>query len=90
MVDVPDDDAELDPEEGEFVNPDEEAEDARFFGGGLSGQQEQIVQILDRDEAQLGTSSSQISMLRKNLARFERTINRNQQLRIKFADDPHK
>lgn len=78
-------------EEGEYINPEEEEEDARFFGGGLSGQQEQIVQILDRDESSSAAAPmSQVQSVRKQLAKLERTISTNQQLRIKYADDPHK
>lgn len=77
-------------EEGVFVNPEEDEEDARLFGGGLSSQQEQIAQILDRDQSDQATSGSQAATLRKQIVRFERAVTKNQQLRVKFAHDPHK
>ncbi|KDN38524.1 DUF1716-domain-containing protein [Tilletiaria anomala UBC 951] len=69
----------------------DEEEDSRFFGGGLTDQQRRILDILDQEEdSGPASQSTEISVLKKQLVRFERTINRNQEMRMKHADDPKK
>ncbi|KAN0060959.1 hypothetical protein ACQY0O_006693 [Thecaphora frezii] len=73
---------------------DEDDEGGRFFGGGLSDQQKKILEIMNRD-GDGGDQSTvkpevELANTRKQLLRFERAINKNQEMRVKFSDDPAK
>lgn len=76
---------------------DDDDEDGRFFSGGLSKQQAHILDIMDRDSGQdaaqaevPGSASFGLDLagLRKQMVRFERTITRNAEMRVKYVDDP--
>lgn len=72
----------------------EEDEDGRFFGGGLSSTQKQILDIFDEgDQAGDDDSASQtisIQSIRRQLLNLERTINKNAEMRIKWSGQPDK
>ncbi|KAG6868515.1 hypothetical protein C0993_001616 [Termitomyces sp. T159_Od127] len=71
----------------------EEDEDGRFFGGGLTSEQKEILNIFESasGEAVMDDSNAlSITAIRRLLLRFERTMNRNQDLRSKYPDDPTK
>ncbi|KAG0151505.1 hypothetical protein CROQUDRAFT_502628 [Cronartium quercuum f. sp. fusiforme G11] len=70
----------------EYVDEDE---DGRFFGGGLSGQQREIIDILDRDQA-AGGQALDMAGVRRICLTLERAINRNREMRTKFGDRPEK
>ncbi|KAI9632157.1 Catenin-beta-like protein [Dioszegia hungarica] len=66
-------------------------EDGRFFGGGLNNEQQQILDIFDKagdDDGDAGTTT--LPALRRQFAKFERTVAKNAEQRGKFPDDPSK
>lgn len=77
---------------------DEDDDGGRFFGGGLTIQQKRILEIMnastgiedqtERDSAP--KAEEQLKSFRKTLVRLERAINKNQEMRTKFANDPSK
>ena len=85
-------DAEGQVEETHFFSDDDQ-EDGRFFGGGLTAEQKQILDIMDADNTTAFTSTdptavNDLPALRKQLVRFERAINKNAEMRVKHANDP--
>ncbi|KAG6828403.1 hypothetical protein H0H92_008145 [Tricholoma furcatifolium] len=71
----------------------EEDEDGRFFGGGLTSEQKEILSIFERaggDGVQDDSEELSITAIRRMLLRFERAMNKNQDLRSKYPDDPTK
>jgi beta-catenin-like protein 1 len=90
----------------------EEDDEGRFFGGGLTSQQKEILNIFDNAggdrtlgdvrvscrEANLifaevgGCQLEELSItgVRRLLLRFERAVNKNQDQRSKYPDDPSK
>ncbi|ETW83975.1 hypothetical protein HETIRDRAFT_62638 [Heterobasidion irregulare TC 32-1] len=70
----------------------EEDEDGRFFGGGLTTEQKEILNIFDSigTEGVDDTEALSITGVRKLLLRFERASNKNQDQRSKYPDDPTK
>jgi len=71
----------------------EEDDEGRFFGGGLSMEQKEILNIFDKD-AEEGVRGDleemNITAIRRLLLRFERAVNKNQDQRSKHPDDPTK
>lgn len=71
----------------------EEDEDGRFFGGGLTGEQKEIMDILEQGD---GTGQDEepqaldLAGVRKQLLGLERAINKNREMRTRFSDDPTK
>jgi beta-catenin-like protein 1 len=72
----------------------EDDEDGRFFGGGLSSTQKQILDIFDEgDQAGEDDSAAQrisIQSVRRQLLNLERTINKNSEMRIKWSGQADK
>ncbi|KIK95590.1 hypothetical protein PAXRUDRAFT_374045 [Paxillus rubicundulus Ve08.2h10] len=71
----------------------EEDEEGRFYGGGLTSEQKQILSIFERAEGEGDQDESEkvsITSIRRTLLRFERAINKNQGQRSKYPDDPSK
>ncbi|KAH7887699.1 Catenin-beta-like protein [Phlebopus sp. FC_14] len=71
----------------------EEDEEGRFFGGGLTSEQKQILSIFESAEgegAQDEPEEVTIASIRRTLLRFERAVNKNQDQRSKHPDDPAK
>ncbi|KDR83699.1 hypothetical protein GALMADRAFT_56115 [Galerina marginata CBS 339.88] len=67
----------------------EEDNEGRFFGGGLTSEQKEILNIFENavdDEEQ----DISITQIRKSLLSFERAVNKNQDHRSKYPDDPSK
>ncbi|GAA5942385.1 beta-catenin-like protein 1 [Sporobolomyces koalae] len=99
IKDANDDD---DDREGEFApNRDadyfvEEDEDGRFFGGGLSSVQKQVLNIMDHNTEQDGAAGDlpgqelTTPSIKKMLLNLEKTVNKNRDLRTKFPSDPEK
>ncbi|KAF9168380.1 hypothetical protein DFQ26_009003 [Actinomortierella ambigua] len=74
-------------EEVSYINPEED-EDDRFFGDGLTTEEKEIldyVDAIDPEEARFD-----IAAVKKMILKFERAINKNQEMRVKYADDPAK
>ncbi|KAI5785870.1 Catenin-beta-like protein [Geopyxis carbonaria] len=76
----------------DFFDTQEEDEDGgRFFGGGVTEKQVEILDFMDqqeKDEAPLETINA--AWLRKKALGFEKKINKNAEMRGKFEDEPHK
>ncbi|PSR77278.1 hypothetical protein PHLCEN_2v7971 [Hermanssonia centrifuga] len=71
----------------------EEDEEGRFYGGGLTGEQKDILNIFDKDiEEDVREDLDEMTMVgvRRLLTRFERAVNKNQNQRSKYPDDPTK
>ncbi|CCM01593.1 uncharacterized protein FIBRA_03653 [Fibroporia radiculosa] len=71
----------------------EEDDEGRFFGGGLTKEQKDILNIFDKDggeEAREDLEELALPGVRRLLLRFERAANKNQDQRSKYPDDPTK
>ncbi|KAG7449155.1 DUF1716-domain-containing protein [Guyanagaster necrorhizus] len=68
----------------------EEDDEGRFFGGGLTSEQKEILNIFDNANKQDEPSQLSISGIRRILLQFERAVNKNQDQRSKYPDDPTK
>ncbi|KAM0816036.1 putative Beta-catenin-like protein 1 N-terminal domain-containing protein [Seiridium cardinale] len=85
-----------DDEDGDYgpsLPPEEDGvddEEGRFFGGGISAQQREILDYVDGADDQLGFKEEKIDVpwLRKTALNFEKRISKNAELRAKFEDDP--
>ena len=79
--------------DGEPDDGDDE-EGGRFFGGGLTDEQERILEIMNRhatDGAESGArAADDVAETRQLLVRLERAIEKNQAMRLKFPDDPRR
>ncbi|KAK0537868.1 hypothetical protein OC842_001468 [Tilletia horrida] len=74
-----------------FIEEDDEG--GRFFGGGLTDQQKRILEIMNgagEDGEKKTSAAEDLASTRKTLLKFERAINKNQEMRVKFPDDPRK
>ncbi|CDO75579.1 hypothetical protein BN946_scf184858.g19 [Trametes cinnabarina] len=71
----------------------EEDDEGRFFGGGLTKEQKDILNIFDRaggEEARVDLEAMNAVAVRRLLSRFEKAVNKNQDQRSKYPDDPTK
>ncbi|ESK96043.1 duf1716 domain protein [Moniliophthora roreri MCA 2997] len=70
----------------------EEDDEGRFFGGGLTAEQKEILNIFDNAGNPQDTQYDELSItgIRKTLLKFERAVNKNQDQRSKYPDDPTK
>ncbi|KAH9977796.1 Catenin-beta-like protein [Lactifluus volemus] len=71
----------------------EEDDEGRFFGGGLTNEQKEILNIFDSAGAEQVPDDSETlspSGIKKLLLRLERAANKNQAQRSKYPDDPTK
>ncbi|TBU40110.1 Catenin-beta-like protein [Dichomitus squalens] len=71
----------------------EEDDEGRFFGGGLTNEQKDILNIFDQaggDDVREDLDEMTITGVRRLLTRFERAANKNQDHRSKYPDDPTK
>ncbi|OSD04244.1 DUF1716-domain-containing protein [Trametes coccinea BRFM310] len=71
----------------------EEDDEGRFFGGGLTKEQKDILNIFDRaggEEAREDLEEMSAVAVRRLLSRFEKAVNKNQDQRSKYPDDPTK
>ncbi|KAF7332093.1 DUF1716 domain-containing protein [Mycena kentingensis (nom. inval.)] len=100
VEDVPDEDEEIGSPPPSFAPGNdadyyrEEDEEGRFFGSGLSSEQKDILNIFDNagDGGNFGDDPDALSItsVRRLLLRFERAVNKNQDQRSKYPDDPTK
>ncbi|KAI1850395.1 hypothetical protein JX266_004253 [Neoarthrinium moseri] len=69
-----------------------EDEEGRFFGGGISAQQREILDYVDDADGQLNFKEEKIDVpwLRRTALNFEKRISKNAEQRAKFEDDPSK
>ncbi|KAK9479715.1 Catenin-beta-like protein [Lipomyces japonicus] len=71
--------------EAEF---EDDEEGGRFFGGGLTKKQQDVLDYVD-SHANDGDTIDE-SWLKKQLSKLDKALIKNEQLRIKFADSPQK
>ncbi|KAG5948153.1 hypothetical protein E4U59_003484 [Claviceps monticola] len=73
---------------------DGDDEEGRFFGGGISKQESQILDFVDEAADQEGAmkipDKIDAAWLRKTMLTFEKHITRNAELRAKYENDPQK
>ncbi|WFD22352.1 hypothetical protein MEQU1_001022 [Malassezia equina] len=76
------------PEEGD------DQEGGRLFGGGLTDEQERILNIMNRDATDGvesgGRAADDVAEARHLLVQLERAIEKNQAMRLKYPDDPRR
>ncbi|KAF5487234.1 Beta-catenin-like protein 1-like protein [Colletotrichum siamense] len=83
----PDDDAD---DYGPEMPPDEDDE-GRFFGGGITKQESEILDYVDgRGENSATSEKIDAAWVRKAALNFEKRITKNAELRAKFANEPQK
>ncbi|KAF9453073.1 DUF1716-domain-containing protein [Macrolepiota fuliginosa MF-IS2] len=71
----------------------EEDEDGRFYGGGLTQEQKQILNIFDSATGEGQPDEPEelsVTSIRRILLKFERAVNKNTDQRSKYPDDPTK
>lgn len=92
---VDDEDDAVAPEDETYFFSDDDQEDGRFFSGGLTAEQNQILDIMDsgpslppNNSDPSSSSTSDVAALRKQLVRFERAITKNSEMRVKYASNP--
>lgn len=90
-----------DTEAGPALPPDEDLEDedgddeeGRFFGSGVTDSERQAINILNQNDPTSadadGAETIDLPWLKRTTISFERKINKNAELRAKYADDPMK
>ncbi|RXW24656.1 hypothetical protein EST38_g1148 [Candolleomyces aberdarensis] len=100
MEEVDDEDSSMSVDRADFAPGgdadyfEEEDDEGRFFGGGLTSEQKEILNIFDRaggegiqDE---GEEELSLASIRRLLLKLERAVNKNQDQRSKYPDDPTK
>lgn len=78
---------------GPELPPDDdggEDEEGRFFGGGISEQEAQILDYVDHADAGAVSEQIDVGWLRKTALNFEKHITKNAELRAKFNNEPQK
>ncbi|OAD79104.1 hypothetical protein PHYBLDRAFT_176618 [Phycomyces blakesleeanus NRRL 1555(-)] len=81
-----------DEEEASAATFDEDIDDddeGRFFGGGLTEEQSRLLDLVDQydvDEPEALTSHN----VKKMILKFEKAINKNQEQRVRYAEEPEK
>ena len=94
IEDVPNDDdieagpAAPPPEDNENEPGDDE--DGRFFGGGVTEQEKEVMDYIDKNEDGEVEEKIDRPWLKRTMMNFERKINKNAELRGKYPDDPMK
>lgn len=68
---------------------EEDDEDGRFFGGGLTEEQSTILDVFDKADGSGEELTLTPASIKKQLQQLERVISKNTQLRGKYPDDPH-
>lgn len=73
---------------------DEDDEGGRFFGGGLTSQQKRILELMNGASGGQNDENikpdQELRVLRKNILKLERSITKNQEMRVKYPNDPQK
>lgn len=72
--------------------PDDDGDDeeGRFFGGGITKQESQILEYVDEVDHGQAQEKIDAAWLRKSLVNFEKRITKNAELRAKFEHEPQK
>ena len=71
---------------------DEEGDDeeGRFFGGGVTKQERDVIDYIEKTENGESEEKIDATWLRRTAINFERKINKNAELRAKYENDPMK
>jgi beta-catenin-like protein 1 len=84
----------LPPDEDEEEDPDGEDEEGRFFGSGVTDAERQAMNIINANDTDPDNPDApetiDLPWLKRTALSFERKINKNAELRAKYADDPLK
>ncbi|KAK0102438.1 hypothetical protein ONS95_006057 [Cadophora gregata] len=80
------------PDDQEDYGPDiPDDEEGRFFGGGVTQEENEILDYMDGQEpAEIAPEKIDSAWLRKLALNFEKKISKNAELRAKFEGDPQK
>ncbi|KAH8687682.1 beta-catenin-like protein-like protein 1 [Tricladium varicosporioides] len=80
------------PPDDEDYGPDiPDDEEGRFFGGGVTQEENEILDYMDEQEsAEIAPEKIDLAWLRKLALNFEKRITKNAELRAKFEGDPTK
>ncbi|EXJ87345.1 hypothetical protein A1O3_04304 [Capronia epimyces CBS 606.96] len=78
----------LPPEEVEDEPGDDE--EGRFFGGGVTKQEREVIDFIDKNDDGDADEKFDSAWLRRTAINFERKINKNAELRAKYESDPIK
>jgi beta-catenin-like protein 1 len=65
-------------------------EEGRFFGGGVTKQEREVIDYIDKNESGEAEEKIDSAWLRRTAINFERKINKNAELRAKYENDPMK
>ncbi|KOS19861.1 Uncharacterized protein ESCO_005730 [Escovopsis weberi] len=83
-----DEDADFGPE---LPPEDGDDEEGRFFGGGISSKEAEILDFIDKNDNEADADAKiDAAWLRKAALGLERLVTRNAELRAKFEDQPQK
>ncbi|KAL2415492.1 Beta-catenin-like protein 1-like protein [Exophiala dermatitidis] len=77
------------PPEGVEDEPGDD-EEGRFFGGGVSKQEREVIDYIDKNDDGDAEEKFDSAWLRRTAINFERKINKNAELRAKYENDPMK
>ncbi|WFD26261.1 hypothetical protein MNAN1_001238 [Malassezia nana] len=76
------------------IDEGDDEEGGRFFGGGLTDEQQRILEIMNRDATDGAESSApatnEVAETRQLLTQLERAMEKNQEMRLKYPDDPRR
>lgn len=76
------------------IDEGDDEEGGRFFGGGLTDEQQRILEIMNRDTTDGAESSApttnEVAETRQLLTQLERAMEKNQEMRLKYPDDPRR
>ncbi|KIX08049.1 uncharacterized protein Z518_02704 [Rhinocladiella mackenziei CBS 650.93] len=65
-------------------------EEGRFFGGGVTKQEREVIEYIEKNEGGEAEEKIDSTWLRRTAINFERKINKNAELRAKYESDPMK
>ncbi|EXJ61578.1 hypothetical protein A1O7_02006 [Cladophialophora yegresii CBS 114405] len=65
-------------------------EEGRFFGGGVTKQEREVIDYIDKNESGELEEKIDAAWLRRTAINFERKINKNAELRAKYESEPMK
>ncbi|KAI9304043.1 Catenin-beta-like protein [Cunninghamella echinulata] len=65
-------------------------EEGRFFGGGLTDEQSKLLDLVEQFEDDEEENGINAASVKRMILKFEKAINKNQELRMRYADDPTK
>ncbi|KAH6605581.1 hypothetical protein Trco_004734 [Trichoderma cornu-damae] len=86
----PADDDEFGPELPPQDDDAGDDEEGRFFGGGISKQESEILDFVDKAETGGDLDKIDSAWLRRTALNLEKLITKNSELRSRFEDEPHK